>query len=1089
MSGSVGQLVLGVVGAVVGFVVSGFNPYGAAVGWSIGAFAGGLLFPQNYKGPNPNDVKVQNASYGVPIPVVYGMYRVAGNVIWAGEPVKVGTSQSAKGGPSSTTYSYHIDIAIGLCEGPIQGVRRIWANSKLIYDISNPSNFEQLAGSNVQLSNFTVYPGDETQMPDPTIEAAEGAGNVSPNRGLAYIVIRDYDLGPTGSYIPSFTFEVVKDVESEWSQTDKPGQFPLQGDVLSYFNYQMCYQAGTQIYGAGYDNGSLAVHAINKGSISPYGTQVHGTWDMDTASLTQTGLNGPAFGYSDEWGMMGASDAFGFGTEFCWLPLGSVNPVAYPLLDISYSSFALSTPHFVKQGDYVVVAPEGGSGTIAYVKKALIWRGIGTRPAYTAPVITEPGDWIPIGATANFLYCVDNGTTTGTEQIARFNWSDLSLDAILRTGGFSLYNAGMGGVVGCVTNDDELYLCVSAPSEQIWRYTPSTDTFTTIADADFPATLQWFGKLSDNMFAWLSSTPGSNASLTMGFVALTFGENMVPVRGIIEDICARAFLDPAQVDATSVTQLTRGYALTGHTSGRDNLQPLLTSYFLDVSDADGKLKFVPRGRPPALTIPYADIGVTNDEDEDGDAAQNPIIIQIADEVTLPQKLSYTYPAYNTDYQNNTQYAFRADTYSNQQPGVMVPVVLTDNEALGICQSLLWAAWLARVTYQFQTSLKYIALEPSDVIYLEDGQGGVYTVRLTSSEYDGGDVITWSGEFEAPSVYPNPAQYTAQGGVAQGFQPQVIPYFGPSVLAVMDMPPLRNQDTGPGLYLAGCAQSGASWPGENVFQSTDGSAYAAAETLFVESTMGYATTALGDFTGGNVPDEANTVDVFLYNGTLSSISYADFIATRANACVLGRELIFFRTATPIGQDKYRLSGLLRGRQNTADHMADHAIGDPFVFLDTTVMPEDISASLVGQVIYHKAQTVGVTDFGAPIETLVENARVRPFSPYQFAAGKGSASSINDISLQWIRRARVNNEWLNGTNVPLDEAVEAYQLQVLNGAGVVRRIVSVVGATTYVYSAADIAADGFSPGDTINFIIQQNSDQGVLGKPATTSIVRP
>ena len=35
---------------------------------------------------------------------------------------------------------------------------------------------------------FVFYPGNDTQTADPTIEAAEGAGNVEPMRGTAYVV-------------------------------------------------------------------------------------------------------------------------------------------------------------------------------------------------------------------------------------------------------------------------------------------------------------------------------------------------------------------------------------------------------------------------------------------------------------------------------------------------------------------------------------------------------------------------------------------------------------------------------------------------------------------------------------------------------------------------------------------------------------------------------------------------------------------------------------------------------------------------------------------------------------------------------------
>ena len=152
------QLVLSVAGAVVG------SFFGAPeIGWMIGSIAGALLFPP--KPPQMHDPSIQNSAYGQWIPTIYGTFRVAGNVIWAG-PVMVDTENKKK----SPVQAAHISMAIGLCQGPIAGITRIWANHKLVYDVTDPSNFQALSGSSTMLANFTFYPGDETQLPDPTMQ-------------------------------------------------------------------------------------------------------------------------------------------------------------------------------------------------------------------------------------------------------------------------------------------------------------------------------------------------------------------------------------------------------------------------------------------------------------------------------------------------------------------------------------------------------------------------------------------------------------------------------------------------------------------------------------------------------------------------------------------------------------------------------------------------------------------------------------------------------------------------------------------------------------------------------------------------------
>ena len=78
------------------------------------------------------------------------------------------------GGPKTvtTTYSYFANLAVGLCEGRIAFIRRVWAD-----------------GRELDLSTLTmrVHAGSQTQNPDPLIVAKEGAQHAPAYRGLAYL--------------------------------------------------------------------------------------------------------------------------------------------------------------------------------------------------------------------------------------------------------------------------------------------------------------------------------------------------------------------------------------------------------------------------------------------------------------------------------------------------------------------------------------------------------------------------------------------------------------------------------------------------------------------------------------------------------------------------------------------------------------------------------------------------------------------------------------------------------------------------------------------------------------------------------------
>lgn len=191
------NLIVPVATAGVGFLIGG--PTGASVGWMIGSSFSASK--QRIEGQQTvGDLRVQTSQYGISIPYVIGRQRIAGNIIWASDKraYNIETRTGKGGGPVRVSTGYKLDFAILLCKGPIIGVSRVWSNNKLIID--GRTEAKPLVG--------TLYTGTENQTPDPTMETSLGVGNVPAYRGLAYIVLSDFDLGQSGA-VPNFSFEVI----------------------------------------------------------------------------------------------------------------------------------------------------------------------------------------------------------------------------------------------------------------------------------------------------------------------------------------------------------------------------------------------------------------------------------------------------------------------------------------------------------------------------------------------------------------------------------------------------------------------------------------------------------------------------------------------------------------------------------------------------------------------------------------------------------------------------------------------------------------------------------------------------------------
>lgn len=173
---------------------------GSAVGGPIGGAVGGFIGRQIDRSfrPSPSrrltDLRVQTSHYGEVIPAIYGRMRVAGTVIWASELVPTASVDK-----SGVRQAYAVSLAVALSCRPIQKVGRIWADGRLIRDVN---------GTQSVSFEMRLCSGDEDQAADPLISSAESVEGAPAFRGLAYIVLENFDLASFGSRIPMLTFEI-----------------------------------------------------------------------------------------------------------------------------------------------------------------------------------------------------------------------------------------------------------------------------------------------------------------------------------------------------------------------------------------------------------------------------------------------------------------------------------------------------------------------------------------------------------------------------------------------------------------------------------------------------------------------------------------------------------------------------------------------------------------------------------------------------------------------------------------------------------------------------------------------------------------
>ncbi len=225
-------ILLSAAGAAIGGSVGGSfaGLSSVAIGRAVGATLGKVI-DQRLLGQGAQRVetgrvdrfRLTQAGEGEPVAQVYGRMRLGGQVIWASQFRETRTTQGGGGGkgaprqPETTEYSYSVSLAIAICEGEIARIGRIWADG------------EDVAADDL---NMRVYSGTSDQLPDPVMEAVEGAGAVPAYRGTAYVVLEDLALGQFGNRIPQFSFEVMRPEQRNAPDADIDPVHAIKGVAL-----------------------------------------------------------------------------------------------------------------------------------------------------------------------------------------------------------------------------------------------------------------------------------------------------------------------------------------------------------------------------------------------------------------------------------------------------------------------------------------------------------------------------------------------------------------------------------------------------------------------------------------------------------------------------------------------------------------------------------------------------------------------------------------------------------------------------------------------------------------------------------------
>ncbi len=1024
------QLLIAAAGAAIGGAIApGFaflGLTGASIGWTVGSLIGAQFGPtQRLKGPRLEDLKVTGVEYGQPIPWAAGHPRIAGQIWWASDKREIATTTDVGkggGGAEVTSYTYEIDLLIGLLDRQIAGVSRVWSNGKLVFTKLADSGTESALSSKSQNTwrRMTVYTGAADQLPDPTYETAVGVGYAPAYRDRGTVFLEGLQLGGSGQ-LPNLTFEV-------YMAGDEEGRAP---ETLTTFGYTQGQRGGL----AAMQLPSFTHHLQN--TVTGLSEVYRYTLGLEEVELVTTyspvvSGNNPPFGSSDVSGQflsnVGSTQAYWYDDD------GTATSYTLPY-NINSGSMSLI---FCRSESTVLIASRSKTtGTERIYKYSTAG---GTHTLSSSP-LAEAAQSIAIAG--SYCYVLDSQSGSPPTAVYVLDLATLTLQNTLTPPSGTDED-------GQVLADENGRVYVFTGGTAVYRLDGTSWTLVKTITGGIE-----YGQDGNRLSIyggdlWAIALPGGGEDARLRVVFDSVALTDATLQDTVDELCTRAGMPAGTWDSSalaSITKPVRALTVAQVSPVRTVLEQLASAYFFDGYGAD-KLYFVPRGGAVGATPDAEDLGCGED-----DAAAELLPVRVQEDGSVPAQISLSYLNADADYNVAAEHSDRLATDSSNTATVQLPMAFTATEGKAIVDAMLADAYFGRITGEAALPLAYSRHTPTDVLTLTDADGTTYRARIVRRE-QAGPVI------KAEWVLDDTTALISAGITSGDYSSSLtVALPGPTALTLLDIPILRDADDSAGIYAA-AKPIGTVWPGAKLMTSVAGGDYTEAGTFTSRAVVGLTTVALTDWTGGNVFDEGGSVTVDVGAGELSSATRDALLNTDANAMLVGSEVIQFRTATLVSTGIYKLTGLLRGRRGTEWAMTGHSVGETVVLLRTAgLLRVSYDAARIGSTADYKAVTLGKTLASATTRSIVDTGiALKPFAPVNLRQVNGSAGQY---SVTWDRRSRLSYRWPSTASLPLGENDEAYSVDLVNLSDAVVET-QTVSAASVTFSGATRAATTLAEG---------------------------
>lgn len=489
---------------------------------------------------------------------------------------------------------------------------------------------------------------------------------------------------------------------------------------------------------------------------------------------------------------------------------------------------------------------------------------------------------------------------------------------------------------------------------------------------------------------------------------------------IILDLCKRVGLFESDIDVSNLNNTVSGYVFAHKQDVRSCIELLQKAYSFDIIESEGKIKFIlPLGRS-ILSIEQQELVVEENK-------QEVLVFNRLLELDLPKKFEVVYIDKENNYEQNLQMAEYMQTSSFEIETINLPIVLDNQTAKNIAEVNLYNSWAERTHYRFCLPLKYINLEPGDIVDIVINNS-FHKVKITNLCIGNNYVLEIGAKSENILTYESDFSESSLDSIFKETSPVVRAT--ETEFEILDIPLLPNSSLTNACVYVAATTSEKGWKGANILYSRDqGLNYYRLSTIIKPAVMGAVYNKLGI---GPVThfDNVNYIIVFLVHGELESVPENN-VLNGANLAIVGDEIIQFTKAELIEPYKYKLSGLIRGCLNTDEEIYNHTEGERFILLDNRIKQIEVPYNFINNNILCRAITIGndLEDSILPPANSFsyKGIALKPFSPVHLKYSY--ESHTKNIKIKWIRRTRIYSNWSDNTDIPLFEDKELYDVEVI------------------------------------------------------------